>query len=201
MEKAILQLFLLNNKLKFNEIEKTLKTRSNKLNYHLKKLVSKKIIEKEKEFYKLTDTSEYLIPYISEKNPYLPVILILIGNKKQAFLYEREKRPYQKKLSLPGGRILSGESISNSVKRIMKEKHNINAKLQKINSISLEHLIKNKKIIHSFILIFVTAKTKDKIQLKKIEENKEKMIQSDYKIIKEDYNKKINIKTLNSKIT
>ena len=41
MKKEILQLFLYNDKLKFNEIEKSLKSRSNKVAYHLKNLIKK----------------------------------------------------------------------------------------------------------------------------------------------------------------
>src|SRR4030042_1707035 len=84
--------------------------------------------------------------------------LILIGNDKKAFLYKRTKRPYQGFLSLPGGRILLGESIEECVKRIMKEKHKLNVTFEKINSISIEHLQKNNKTINSFLLIFTTAK-------------------------------------------
>ena len=39
-EEKILELFLFHNKLKFNEIEKLTKMRSNKLDYHLKKLIT-----------------------------------------------------------------------------------------------------------------------------------------------------------------
>jgi ADP-ribose pyrophosphatase YjhB (NUDIX family) len=198
MEKEILSLFLTNKKLKFNEIEKLLKIRSNKLDYHIKKLIKKNIIEKKNNFYKLTESSEYLIPYISEKNSLLPVVLILIGNNKKAFLYKRAKRPYQEFLSLPGGRILLGESIKESIKRIMKEKHNLNATLTKISSISLEHLKKDDKIINSFLLVFVTAKIKEKINLINIEKYKKYIIKSDYNLIKKDYKKTISINTINS---
>lgn len=201
MEKKILELFLTKNKLKFSEIERTLKIRSNKLNYHLKKLIRKKIIKKEKEFYKLSETSEYLIPYISEKNSPLPVILILIGNKQKAFLYKREKRPYKNFLSLPGGRIILGENINQSVKRIMKEKHNINAVLTKINSISLEQVVLRKKITHSFLLIFATARAKEKIKLTNVKSNKARIIPSDYKLLKEDSEKEYVLKILKSKIS
>ncbi|MGY4884636.1 MAG: NUDIX hydrolase [Nanobdellota archaeon] len=200
MEKEIISLFLTNNKLKFNQIEKLLKIRSNKLDYHIKKLLNKKIIKKEGDFYGLTESSESLIPYISEKEAILPVILILIGDNKKAFLYKRTKRPYEGLLSLPGGRIILGESINKCVKRIMKEKHRIGANLQKINSISIEHLKKNGRIINSFLLIFITAKTKDKIVLVDIEENKRSIIRSDYNLIKNYQNKKINLDIINSKI-
>ena len=196
----ILRLFLYNNKLKFNEIEKSVKIRSNKLTYHLKKLMDKGVLEKENEYYKLSESSEFLIPYISNKKAVLPVVLILIGDDKKAFLFKREKRPYKGKMGLPGGRILLGESINDSVERIMKEKFNMKCKLEEVNSISLEHIKKNKKTIHSFMLIFVKAKTKEKIQLTDLEKEKKKIISSDYKLIKKDSGKEIKIKNINSGI-
>ncbi len=164
MENKILSLFSYNHKMKFNEIEKEIKIRSNQLAYHLKNLIKKEIITKEAEEYKLADNFEHLIPYLSDKNSVLPIILIAIKNKKNIFLIERDKRPFKGKLGLPGGRILLGENISKATERIMKEKFKINCKLEKTNSVSLEHVKKNDKVIHSFLLILVTAKTKDKIK-------------------------------------
>ncbi len=195
MQEKILNLFLYNHKLKFNEIEKQLKIRSNKLAYHIKNLEKKGIITKNKDYYKLSETAEELIPYLTQKKSILPVILIGMGNKNKMFLYKREKRPFKKKLSLPGGRILLGETIPQATKRIMK-KFKINAKLKKINSISLEKVKKNNKIIHSFLLIFITAQTKDKILLTDINKNKSKIISSDYNLIKNDLNKEVKIKNL-----
>jgi len=193
MEEKILSAFLYNKKLKFSEIEKSVKTRSNKLAYHIKKLENQGILIKEKEFYSLSEFAQKIIPYLSSKQSALPVILIAIKEKEKAFLIKRKKRPFLDKLSLPGGRLLVGEEISDSVKRIMKEKFSINAKLSKINSVSLEHTIKNKKKIHSFLLIFVTATTKDKINYLTL--NKKEMITSDYELIKNNLNKEIKINT------
>ena len=199
MENKILNLFSYNHKMKFNEMEKEIKIRSNQLAYHLKNLIKKEIISKEAKEYKLSDDFEHLIPYLSDKNSVLPVILIAIKNKKNIFLIERNKRPFKDKLSLPGGRILLGENISKATERIMKEKSNINCKLEKTNSISLEHVKKNKKIIHSFLLILVTAKTKDKINFLDIDKNKSKIISSDYKLLKKDINQEIEIKNIFTK--
>src|SRR3989339_596544 len=152
MEEKILSAFLYNKKLKFSEIEKSVKTRSNKLAYHIKKLENQGILIKEKEFYSLSEFAQKIIPYLSSKQSALPVILIA-----------------------------------------MKEKFSINAKLSKINSVSLEHTIKNKKKIHSFLLIFVTATTKDKINYLTL--NKKEMITSDYELIKNNLNKEIKINT------
>ncbi|MEK6889262.1 MAG: hypothetical protein AABW80_04110 [Nanoarchaeota archaeon] len=108
MEKTILSLFTINKKLSFSQIEKETKQRSNKLSYHLNKLIKSEKLIKEENYYKLADNFEHLIPYISEKKATLPVILIHIGNNKHAFLYSRKKRPYIEKISLPGGRLIMG---------------------------------------------------------------------------------------------
>ncbi len=199
MESKILNLFLYHHKLKFNEIEKEIKTRSNHLAYHLKNLIKKEMIEKEAEEYKLSDNFEHLIPYLTKKNSILPVILIALKNKKNIYLIERNKRPFKDKLSLPGGRILLGENIQKATGRIMQEKFGINCKLEKTNSVSLEHVKKNGKTIHSFLLILVTAKTKDKIKFYELDKNKSKIISSDYKLLKKDLNKKTEIKNIFTK--
>src|SRR3989338_11225547 len=104
MEKKILSLFLCSKGLKFNEIEKQLRVRSNKLAYHLTNLVKKGILIKNKEVYELSEASENIVPYLSENQSPLPVILIHLGDKDKTFLYKREKRPYKNCLSLPGDR-------------------------------------------------------------------------------------------------
>jgi ADP-ribose pyrophosphatase YjhB (NUDIX family) len=198
MEDKILDLFLYNNKLKFNEIEKNLSIRSNKLAYHLKKLVEKDVLKKEGDTYELSEVAEQLIPYISEKKAVLPVILIHIGNSRKAFLYKREKRPFKNCLSLPGGRLLVKESIKQAAERIMKEKFSIKIRFKKINSISLEQVKRSGKIIHTFLLIFVSAKA-DGLALTNINKNKSTIIPSDYNLIKSSY-KEIKINSLVSDI-
>jgi ADP-ribose pyrophosphatase YjhB (NUDIX family) len=198
MENNILDLFLFNHKMKFNEIEKALNIRSNKLVYHLKNLIKKQIIEKQDEFYSLSETAEILIPYISNKNPVLPIVIIHIGDDKKCFLWKRNKRPYKELLSLPGGRLILGENLKQAVKRIMKEKFNMNARLKHIHSISLEHIRKKNKIIHSFLLIFVSASSNE-IKLTDIGKNKKHIIKSDFFLIKNHLNKSLNISVINSR--
>jgi ADP-ribose pyrophosphatase YjhB (NUDIX family) len=154
------------------------------------------ILIKENSSYSLSKTSEQLVPYLSEKNSILAVLLIHIGNNKSAFLQKRNKRPFKNFLGLPGGRILTGESIEQATQRILK-KSCITGKLSSMHSLSLEHTKdKEKNIVHSFILILVSAKTKDKLELINIEKNKKNIISSDYILLKKDLNKKIDIKTL-----
>jgi len=198
MEKQILDLFLFNHKLKFSKIEELLKSRSNKLAYHLNKLIQKGVLKKEKELYSLSETSEHFIPYLSDKKSALAVVLVHIGNKKSCFLHKRQKRPFKERLSLPGGRLRIKESINQCIQRIMKEKFDIKSKLKKINSISLEHVKSKKKIVHSFILIFATATTKQKIELTEIEKNKPKIISSDYNLLKNNLSKKVSLNIIYS---
>lgn len=205
MENKIFSAFLYNKELKFSEIEKFVNERSNKIAYYLDKLVKKSVLVKNKDKYKLSEIAEEMIPYLTDKKSVLPVILISIEKNKKIFLIKRQKRPFKNKLALPGGRILLGEKISEAVKRIMKEKFQINVELKKINSVSLEH-VKNPnsgKTIHSFLLIFVNAKPKnDGLEYLDIEkpEIKKKIISSDYKLIKNDSDKKIDINQIISRI-
>src|SRR3989344_4975555 len=95
--------FLYNERLKFNEIEKLTKLRSNKLAYYIKKLIEEGIITKENDFYKLSEKSEPLIPYITEKQTILPVVLVALKENDKIFLHRRNKRPYKGLLGLPAG--------------------------------------------------------------------------------------------------
>ena len=200
MEQKVISQFLYSHKLKFSDIEKGSKIRSNKLSYYIKKLKEKGILEKEENLYKLSDNAERLIPYYTKKQAVLPVILIAIKNKGKIFLHQREKRPYKGVMGLPGGRIILGETIKEATKRIMKEKFNVNCKFEKVNSISLEHVKKNNKIIHSFLLLFVTANTKNEIEYANFKKNKNKMIKSDYKLIKNNLDSKVKVENIFSNI-
>lgn len=182
MEEEILNLFAYDSNLTFTEIKNKLKIRSNLLSYWLNQLLKKQIIQRNNNSYSLTESSEYLIPYLSKNKSILPVILIQIGNSS-CFLHKRIKRPYKGLLSLPGGRILLGESLKSASERIMKNKFNIEIKETKLKSISLEHIKKKNKIIHTFILILVTSKSKSPIYLTDINKNKRLIIPSDYHLI------------------
>lgn len=187
MEDKILNLFLYNKELKFSDIEKLLNIRSNKLAYHIKKLVKKNILFKEGDYYSLSQSSEYLMPYLSKKNSLLPVVLVAIKNsERKFFLYERFKRPFKGFLSLPGGRVLSHENIDEASIRIMKEKHSLDIKPLGIRNISLEYVKKNDRLTHSFLLFFVSAKIVGKVSDENfldINKNKSLIIPSDYELI------------------
>jgi len=79
--------------------------------------------------------------------------------------------------------LLNGESISDAAKRIMLKKFGVKINNIKLKSISLEHVKPRAKAIYSFILMLVKAKTKDKIPLITVNNNKKHIIRSDYNLI------------------
>ena len=197
----ILKLFQYSEKLRFADIEKALNVRSNKLSYHLNNLTKKGVLLKKKKYYSLSESSEHIIPYLTDNQSPLPVVLILLGNNKKALLFKRIKRPYKNFLSLPGGRILLGENPEEASKRIMKDKFNIDVKYKKLNSISFEQIKKSKKIVHSLILFFVTVTSKNNVELLEIEKlSRNKIVPSDYKLIIEDYCKETKLPVIFSKV-
>ena len=200
MQEKILRAFLYKDKLKFNEIEKLTDTRSNKLAYHLKNFQERKLLIKNDGGYSLSNNFEHIIPYLSDSKAVLPVVLISIGEGKKFFLHVRDKKPYKGFLSLPAGRILVGEKIDDAVKRIMKNKHSVDAKLKHVNSISLEHVTKEGKVIHSFLLILISASVKGNVAYTDIGKNRGKIIKSDYWLLKNHQNSRAKIKTIKSNL-
>ena len=200
MEGKILNLFLYSHKLKFNQIEKGVGERSNKVSYYLTKLVDKNILVKSGENYELTGVAEKMIPYLSSKKSVLPVILIHLGDKDRCFLIKRKKRPFKEMLGLPGGRLLVGESIEEGAKRIMGDKFGVNVSFRKVCSVGLENVFDKGKLVHSFLLIFVRAKlVSGELCLLDVKEVKKEVIESDYKLITNDLSKKVNISDLVSR--
>src|SRR3989344_2410791 len=186
MENSILKSFLYDKHLKFSEIEKKLSSRSNKISYHLTNMVKEGKLIKENELYSLSENNQKLIPYLTDKNSVLAILLIAIEKDNKFFLIKRNKRPFKNdKWCMPGGRLIVGETISQATKRIMLEKHNLKCKY--------------KKVIHSFMLIFVSAVTKDKLDYKKIDKLKNKMVESDHYLLTKDINLEIKISNLHSK--
>lgn len=153
--------FIYAQKLRFNEIEKRTGIRSNELAYYLKRLVNTKILTKEGEHYFLTPESEKDIPFFRDgiTRFQLAIILVRVFNEDgKVLLIKRAKRPYKDLWSLPGGCMLLGESISDAVKRVVKEKTFLEVQPEGLYAISHDLTIKEDEPIHGFILLLVKAK-------------------------------------------
>jgi 8-oxo-dGTP diphosphatase len=206
----IFKLFLESNKLKFNEIEKCLKIRSNMVSYHLTSMVKEGILIKKGEHYLLTEHAEKYIPLFSDifgttVNP-LPIILVAVVNKDKILLIKRNKRPYKDYWSMIGGKLLLHEDIKEAAVRQIKEKTGLDAKFVSLNNIMHERVEGSGIVKHSFILLFTKISVRKTIfretksgelkwfNIKNLKS--EKIIPSDYWLIKNSLNKKITIPRL-----
>jgi ADP-ribose pyrophosphatase YjhB (NUDIX family)/predicted DNA-binding transcriptional regulator len=194
----IFRLFLENTKLKFSEIEKALKIRSNMVSYHLEKMQEEGLLKKEDDFYYLTKKAERYLPIIKhvigeELGP-VPVVLVALINKDKILLIKRNKRPYQDYWSAIGGKMRMEESFEDAAKRVVKEKTCIDAGFDNICNILYEQVEGEDIIKHSFIHFFIKMNSKDvdfkvsehgELKWFKIKDlDKEKVIPSDLWLIK-----------------
>jgi len=201
----IFKLFLEHEKLKFNEIEKALKIRSNMVCYHIEKMQKERLLEKKGMHYYLTKEAEEFLPIIphiigEEMSP-LPVVLVAIVKGNQILLIKRKKRPYKNYWSLIGGKMLMEEGLKETSKRLVLEKTGLKCNFESNNAI-LHEKVKGEEIIkHSFILFFTKVKAINS-ELKESEHGKlkwfsldklEKVIHSDLWLIKNKLHSQIEI--------
>ncbi len=154
----IFKLFLNDSKLKFNEIEKAIKIRSNMVSYHLDKMQEEDIIEKKEDDYQLTENAEKYVPIfaniIGEKLSPVPVILVAAMNQNKILMIKRNRRPYKNYWSMIGGKMLLSEDFKQASIRIIKDKTSLDAEFISFNSIMQEKVKTNNEIKHNFILFF-----------------------------------------------
>ncbi|HIH31932.1 TPA: NUDIX domain-containing protein [Candidatus Woesearchaeota archaeon] len=195
----IFELFLEKYKLKFSDIEKEIKIRSNALSYHLDAMKRQGLIEKINDYYRLTKHAETHIPLFSMSNDPgpIPIILVAIVKNNKILLLKRSKRPYKNYLSLIGGKILLHENMKDAAIRKAKEEAGIDCEFKSLNAILHERVETDKKIKHSFILFFALLEPKTRKHNKNvkwynihtIKENE--LIPTDYFLIKNNLNSRI----------
>ena len=190
-KELIFQQFTYNKRLRFSELEKLTKLRSNELAYFLKQLIAKKILEKDDEEYILTVQGEKQIPYFQEHNKLtpLPTVLVkIIDEKGRVLLLKRSKRPYQHLWSLPGGRVLLGETLLEAAKRIVKRKTFLDIEILPESLVTgNEYVLKDNIVQFGFVLLVLSAKPvseiKEKENIKWFDKNhiqQEETIESDF---------------------
>ncbi len=209
----IFQLFLDSIKLKFSEIEKKIKIRSNMVSYHLERMQKEGIVEKKGDYYYLTKDSEKYLPFFSnlvgqELSP-LPIILVAAmrkeKNQEKILMIKRNRRPYKDYLSLIGGKMLLEEDFEQASLRQVKQKTNLDTKFSSMNAVLQERVEGDDMVKHNFILFFTkVTTTHDKFRnseygklkwytLKELE--KQKVIPSDRWLIENKLKSKISVRT------
>ena len=199
----IFRQFLYDERLKFSEIEKKTKIRSNELAYLIKRMVSDGVLKKEEDYYSVTLSYERQIPLFtegSETTP-LPVILAACVKKDKILLIKRKKRAYKDYWSLPGGKIKTGETIEKAALRILKEKTFVNGKFVSINSVVHEQHSERDEIKNAFILFLIRIlplneiKEKDDVKWFPVNELKKlRIIPSDLWLIQKKLKTRIDVK-------
>ncbi|MBW3012609.1 NUDIX domain-containing protein [Candidatus Woesearchaeota archaeon] len=161
----IFKLFTQNTRLKFNEIEKAIKIRSNMVSYHLEQMQKEGLLEKKGDYYYLTKESEKYLPIIpqvtGESMSPVPVVLVALMNKNKILLIKRNNRPYKGYWCMIGGKMLLEESFAQASKRLVKEKSNLDAEYVSINNVLHEQVEGDDMVKHSFILFFTKMKTEE----------------------------------------
>jgi len=201
--KSIFQQFLYNKELRFNEIEKLTKIRSNELAYFIQKLVDDGILLKSGEFYKLTDLAEKYIPFFiedDEKLSPLPVVLVSCVSSGKVLLWKRRKRPYKDQWSLPGGRIRLKETVEQASLRLLKDIAFIDAEFVSVNAVVNEKMVEADNIKHAFLILFTKAvpnnsiKENEDVRWFDIGSLPEKMIPSDKWLVQNRLESRIDFK-------
>lgn len=207
-EKKIFRQFVYNDLLSFSEILRKTKIESNLLAYFLKKLLKKNILQKSSEGkYLLSSKGEKLLPFYSEQESMTPlvVILTLIVQNGRVLLIKRSKRPYKGLFSILSGRMLLAESIEQGAKRICNEKLGVGCAYHGLRAVVHERFI-DTETKHAFVFFLVCAKLPSNAVIQKINSfgdslewfsisklPKNKIIASDYWLIKNKLNSKIDI--------
>lgn len=164
--KEIFALFLVNSKLKFSEIEKQLKIRSNMVAYHLDCMIKEGFLIKEGDYYRLTKQAEKMLPLIpnitGETQSPLPVILVAVMNEDKILLMKRNRRPYKGYWGLIGGKMLHGESFNEGGLRLVKHRTHLEGDFVSMNAALHERVKGDEMIKHSFILFFTKVNVSSK---------------------------------------
>lgn len=121
---------------RFAELQKSTNLSSDHFNFHIKKLIDSKFIEKYNEHYQLTpkgkeyanrmDTDENEI----EKQPKISVVLVVERQhegRREFLAQQRLKQPYYGFWGRLGGKLRWGESFEEAAARELKEETNLDA--------------------------------------------------------------------------
>jgi ADP-ribose pyrophosphatase YjhB (NUDIX family) len=200
---SIFQQFLYNKELRFNEIEKLTKIRSNELAYFIQKLVDDGILLKSGDLYKLSDLAEKYIPFFLETEEALsplPVVLTACVTDGKVLLWKRNKRPYENHWSLPGGRLRLKETIEQASLRVLKNITFVDGCFLSVNAVINEKHVEQEQVKHAFLLVFTRAtpvnsiKEKDDIKWFDISDLPENMIPSDRWLVQNKLDSTVDVK-------
>jgi ADP-ribose pyrophosphatase YjhB (NUDIX family) len=161
----IFELFLNKHKLKFSQIEKDLKIRSNMVSYHLECMVKDALLKKSGEYYELTKEAEKYIPIFSnitgKELAATPALLVAIVHKDRVLLLKRDKRPYKGYWGIIGGKLRFDQDVEAGSVKLALEKTGLKTSFSSLNSVMHESVMDEGTLKHSFLSLFTVVRAKD----------------------------------------
>lgn len=126
---------------------------SEHMNYHLQKLIEFKLVQKQEQYYQLTDEGKDYSNQLDdnvdvvEKQPKTSVLLVVVRyneeKKEEEYLVnKRLRQPYYGKVGLLTGKVRFGESLEQAVERELYEESGLSAGSVKL--LSIYHKIRTK---------------------------------------------------------
>ena len=135
IEQEIFQKLIYNSKLSYNELWDKKSYPSSKLNYYLKQLVERKLVEKNLEGkYSLTKQgNQHIAEFNAQKGkkqqiPIACTFVLCVNSENKVLLQRRKKQPYLGILNIPGGKIQYGETSYDAGIRELYEESKYRAK-------------------------------------------------------------------------
>lgn len=156
MENKILKKFSKSQGLKFNDIKGDLA--SNKISYHLKKLVTEGYLKKEQDHYILTDEGEERLCYLESKDkqikqPIHDVFLLPYKNGRYV-IQKRTKRPFLG-IKIPiGARIRKGDSIFETASKKLEKDTGLKGDLHYKGIIDVKTFKQGELFLHHILNVF-----------------------------------------------
>lgn len=164
MEDKILKRFSRHKKLKFNDLKE--ETESNKLSYHLKKLIEENLLEKNEDLYTLTDKGEEKLCYLEDKGslkqPIQDVFLLPFRDGKFV-VQKRTKRPFLEVIIPIGARIRKGESIFETAKKKFKKDTGMTGDLHFKGIVDTKTFKQDKLFLHHILNVFLIDNLKGEL--------------------------------------
>jgi ADP-ribose pyrophosphatase YjhB (NUDIX family) len=156
----IFSLFLTNSEHKFSDISKAIGLRTNLLNYYLRDFLKQGILQKEDDYYRVSGSAEYLIPFFQQltgsERLKLPVVLVAIVKKDKVLLIKRDKRPYKGYWGLLGGKIRFNERLFDTAVRTAMNEAGLRIKCVSVCHVADEFLCES-FVKHGWLLFLVKA--------------------------------------------
>ena len=132
---------------------------SSHFRYHLKMLVTDKLVEKASDSYILTTEGQRVVDYLSTnrttvlRTPKVITYTLLTYNKK-LLLFKKDKEPYRDLLGLIGGKVHFGEDIPSAAAREVKEKCGLDQVLPRLVGVA-DIKISDKDSVLSHVTAYV----------------------------------------------